>query len=103
MIKKFNIRLYSFTGNFKRQITDFGWKVQWSENINGWQGDLYMDVLDTSDMVQWDIIEITESSDTDKSIKPSYTGIIEYIEDEHSSDWKTYSVQVFWTVIIKRI
>jgi hypothetical protein len=106
MQKYYEVKLYDWEGNFKKQISskNITSDIFFSENINGTQGDLTLDIVgDEVDFKESDIIEIRESIDSIKSfpitadttlftadttlltadatrtsnVFPTYTGIIE--------------------------
>lgn len=106
MQKYYEVKLYDWQGNFKKQISskNITSDIFFSENINGTQGDLTLDIVgDEADFKESDIIEIRESIESIKSfpitadttlftadttlltadatrtqnVFPTYTGIIE--------------------------
>lgn len=102
MQKFFEIKIYNRLSNvLKWQIKPnmISGNIEWSESIDGWQGDMSftLDVVSSDQTYkQWDIVEIREVTSYDKSISPSYTGIIERIVREDNEKWSYITIQILW-------
>lgn len=81
-MKTFEVKLYDSSGTFKKQInpTNITSQISFSEELNGGQGNLNMDIVwDMDDFVCSDIVEIREVDTENRAISATYTGVIEEI------------------------
>lgn len=91
-MKKFEIKVYDHLGVFKSQINPktLTSDVSFTEELNGGQGSLNISFVgDLDDYAVADIVEVREVDDENKSITPTYTGIVEEIDDD---EYKTTEV-----------
>lgn len=91
-MKKFEVKVYDKSGTFKKQINpkNITSDITFTEELNGGQGNLMLSFVgDFDDYSVTDIVEIREVDDENKSITPTYTGIIEEIDDD---EYKTTEV-----------
>ncbi len=99
MIKNYEIKLYSQKWEFKTQINlkNNTNEISFSESLNGWQGSLNLQVVWTeNDFICSDIVEIREVSQKNKTINPTYTGIIENIEIQEYKNTSILNIELYW-------
>jgi hypothetical protein len=95
MTKLYEFKLYDEDGTFKKQINSklVTSDVSFSEELNWGQSNLKIDVVDSLSEYQCsDIIEVREVDEDNKSISPTYTGIIEEINVTEYQNVETLSV-----------
>ncbi len=97
MIKKYEYKLYNREWNFKKQINprDISSDLSFSEQIDGWQGDLQLTVIDDIANYQTsDIIEIREVTTKWLWIWATYTGIIETINIKETKQGAVLKIEL---------
>lgn len=96
-MKSYEVKLYSRTGLFKKTINtkNIVSDISFSEDLNGWQSDLNLEVIwEFDDFLCTDIIEIREVDETNKVISPTYTWVIEELSLKEYEDWDTVNIQL---------
>lgn len=100
------IRIYDRLWVIKDLISEkeiISYDIQFWSQINSWQRDCEIEInrdFRTLDYVSWDIVEVIEFDDNNKTWYPLYTG---YIYDKKKSiSWKvlTTTLWIFWILAI---
>jgi hypothetical protein len=120
MEKFFEIKIYDCFWNFKKQIKKTSSKIEFSENINGVQGNLNLEVFwSVSDFSITDIVEIRETyfwnwykdyfwddlqnwddsdfwNERDNNIFPIYSWIVENVWFVEYEEIDKINLQIYW-------
>lgn len=103
MLKSYEIKLYTQKWVFKKQINlrNNINEITFSENIDWWQGDLTLQIIwNLNNFSTTDIIEIREVSKENKTVIPTYTWIIESIEEIEYKNWTLLNIELLWVFTI---
>lgn len=103
-MKVYEVKTYSANGTFKKQINplNINTDISFTEEINGWQGNLNMTITwDLDDYSCSDIVEIREIDDETLIITATYTWIIEEIDVREYNNWEslTFSILGIFTIL----
>lgn len=98
-MKFYELKLYDKSWRYKKTISSkkITSDITFSEELNGWQWELVLEIIDNPNFYSVsDIVEIREVDEENKSVTPTYTGIIEEYtiwEYEYNT---TISIQLLW-------
>lgn len=96
-MKNFEIKLYSKDWVLKMPITTWTGDIVYSEELNGGQSDLSLQVVGSGLNISCtDIVEIQEVSDTQFVPSPTYSGIIEEIIETEYETTSTLTLRILW-------
>lgn len=99
MEKSYEIKLYTQKWAFKKPINlkDNTNEINFSEEINGWQGGLTLQIIwNQNEFMCSDIIEIREVSKINKSVISTYTWVIENISIQEYKIWTILNIELYW-------
>lgn len=98
-MKSYEFKLYDRKGKYKKTINpkNITSDVSFSEDLNGWQGNMTLGIVDeVNNFMCTDIIEIREVDEENREISPTFTGIIESVNITEFEDTYEMSIELLW-------